>query len=177
GRRPSGNVVLQHFGWTLVARRSAGLADGVLDAGRRHVVEALEIHEIAGSIDDGDGDVPAIAPRFGCSGRTHRLGALEGEILALADHLRRCRRGECERRSDGQRRQPQAAAHDQIPPMQRYLISRNSSSPYFDPSRPRPDSFTPPNGATSVEMIPVLRPTMPYSSASATRQMRPMSRP
>ena len=28
--------------------------------------------------------------------------------------------------------------------------------PYFEPSRPRPDSFTPPNGATSVEMRPVL---------------------
>ena len=44
--------------------------------------------------------------------------------------------------------------------------------PYFDPSRPMPDSFTPPNGATSVEMMPVLMPTMPYSSASATRQTR-----
>src|SRR5258707_10412570 len=65
----------------------------------------------------------------------------------------------------------------QIPPTQRYLISRNSSRPYLDPSRPRPDSFMPPNGATSVEMIPVLIPTMPYSSASATRQTRPMSRP
>ena len=26
--------------------------------------------------------------------------------------------------------------------------------PYFEPSRPMPDSFTPPNGATSVEMMP-----------------------
>jgi hypothetical protein len=65
----------------------------------------------------------------------------------------------------------------QMPPMQRYLISRNSSRPYFDPSRPSPDSLTPPNGATSVEMRPVLMPTIPYSSASATRQIRPMSRP
>src|SRR5262245_31746617 len=63
------------------------------------------------------------------------------------------------------------------PPRHRYLISRNSSIPYFDPSRPSPDSLTPPNGATSVEISPVLMPTMPYSSASATRQMRPMSRP
>src|SRR5690554_4016025 len=44
----------------------------------------------------------------------------------------------------------------QIPPRQRYLISRNSSIPYFEPSRPSPDSLTPPNGATSVEMRPVL---------------------
>ena len=37
--------------------------------------------------------------------------------------------------------------------------------PYFEPSRPMPDSFTPPNGATSVEMMPTLMPTMPDSSA------------
>ncbi len=30
--------------------------------------------------------------------------------------------------------------------------------PYFEPSRPRPDSFTPPKGATSVEMSPALMP-------------------
>src|SRR5687768_15896655 len=63
------------------------------------------------------------------------------------------------------------------PPMQRYFTSRNSSMPYFEPSRPMPDSFIPPNGATSVEISPVLTPTMPYSSASATRHTRPMSRP
>ena len=28
--------------------------------------------------------------------------------------------------------------------------------PYFEPSRPRPDSLTPPNGATSVEISPVV---------------------
>ena len=60
--------------------------------------------------------------------------------------------------------------------MQRYLISTKSSMPYFDPSRPIPDSLTPPNGATSFEMIPSLTPTMPYSRPSETRQMRPMSR-
>src|SRR5580658_354431 len=64
-----------------------------------------------------------------------------------------------------------------MPPKQRYLISRNSSMPYLEPSRPRPDSFTPPKGATSVEIIPVLIPTMPYSRASATRQTRAISRP
>ena len=35
-----------------------------------------------------------------------------------------------------------------------------------------PDSFIPPKGATSVEMKPVLIPTMPYSSASDTRHVR-----
>ena len=49
--------------------------------------------------------------------------------------------------------------------------------PYFEPSRPMPLSFMPPKGAISVEMMPSLMPTMPYSSASATRQMRPLSRP
>src|SRR5687768_9308791 len=65
----------------------------------------------------------------------------------------------------------------QMPPKQRYFISRNSSMPYFDPSRPSPDSLTPPNGATSVEIRPVLMPTIPDSSASATRHTRPISRP
>ena len=35
--------------------------------------------------------------------------------------------------------------------------------PYFEPSRPRPDCLTPPNGPTSLEIRPVLMPTMPYS--------------
>ncbi len=48
--------------------------------------------------------------------------------------------------------------------------------PYLEPSRPTPDSLTPPKGATSVEMMPVLMPTMPVYSASATRQTRPKSR-
>ena len=40
--------------------------------------------------------------------------------------------------------------------------------PYFEPSRPNPDCFIPPKGAISVEIIPVLIPTIPYSKASAT---------
>src|SRR5437867_9113723 len=67
--------------------------------------------------------------------------------------------------------------HRSTPPNARYFSSSHSSMPCFEPSRPLPDSFTPPKGATSVEMMPVLMPTIPYSSASATRQMRPMSRP
>jgi hypothetical protein len=43
-------------------------------------------------------------------------------------------------------------------------------------ARPTPLSFTLLNEAISVEMMPSLMPTMPYSSASATRRMRPMSR-
>jgi hypothetical protein len=47
--------------------------------------------------------------------------------------------------------------------------------PYFEPSRPTPDSLTPPNGATSVDIIPVLTPTIPDSIFSATRQISPIS--
>lgn len=64
-----------------------------------------------------------------------------------------------------------------IPPKQIYFTSKKSSKPYLDPSRPIPLSFTPPNGATVVATMPVLTPTMPYSSASATRNTRPISRP
>jgi hypothetical protein len=39
-----------------------------------------------------------------------------------------------------------------------------------------PLSLMPPNRAISVEMMPSLMPTMPYSSASATRQIGPISR-
>ena len=56
------------------------------------------------------------------------------------------------------------------------MISSHSSIPYFEPSRPMPDSFTPPNGTTSEEISPVLIPWMPYSSASDSRQIRPLSR-
>src|SRR4029077_20882211 len=50
---------------------------------------------------------------------------------------------------------------ESTPAIARYLSSIQSSIPYFEPSRPIPDSFRPPNGATSVEMKPVLMPTMP----------------
>lgn len=58
-----------------------------------------------------------------------------------------------------------------IPPKQIYLISRYSSIPYFEPSRPNPDCFQPPKGAISDEMIPSFTPTIPTSMASATRQI------
>ena len=56
-----------------------------------------------------------------------------------------------------------------------YLRSSQSSMPYFDPSRPMPDSLIPPNGACSFETRPVLTATMPASSASETRKTRPTS--
>ncbi len=57
-------------------------------------------------------------------------------------------------------------------PTQTYFSSVNSSRPWWEPSRPNPDSFTPPNGASSVEISPSFTPTMPYSSCSMVRQMR-----
>jgi hypothetical protein len=42
--------------------------------------------------------------------------------------------------------------------------------PYREPSRPRPDCLTPPNGATSVESMPVLMPTMLEAFFSALRE-------
>ena len=51
-----------------------------------------------------------------------------------------------------------------------YFISKNSSIPCLEPSLPKPDCLTPPNGASSVEMTPALTPTIPYSRASETLQ-------
>jgi hypothetical protein len=42
--------------------------------------------------------------------------------------------------------------------------------PYREPSRPRPDCLTPPNGVTSVESMPVLMPTMLEAFFSALRE-------
>ncbi len=61
-------------------------------------------------------------------------------------------------------------------PSAMYLISTNESIPYFDPSRPTPDCFTPPKGDISLARMPTFTPTMPVSSASATRITRPTSR-
>ena len=102
------------------------------------------------------------------------LEALETQLVALRDIVR-------EQETRGAKREGGAAlsaacTHRSSPLISMYLISTNSSAPWREPSRPRPDSFTPPNGASSVEMAPELMPTMPYSSASATRQTRPRSR-
>ena len=59
------------------------------------------------------------------------------------------------------RRERRASRAAQIPASARYFSSSHSSIPYFEPSRPMPDSFIPPNGATSVETKPVLIPTIP----------------
>lgn len=51
-------------------------------------------------------------------------------------------------------------------------LTRYSSTPYLEPSLPKPDSFTPPNGAAGSEIRPVLTPTIPTSRASATLYTR-----
>src|SRR2546423_2099436 len=55
-----------------------------------------------------------------------------------------------------------------------YLVSRNSRSPSWEPSRPTPLCLTPPKGAAGSEMKPRFRPTIPDSIASATK--RPFAR-
>ena len=44
--------------------------------------------------------------------------------------------------------------------------------PSNPPSRPKPDSLTPPNGAAGSEITPRLTPTMPALTDSATRSAR-----
>src|SRR4051794_12470089 len=56
--------------------------------------------------------------------------------------------------------------------MATYLVSRYSSMPSRPPSRPTPECLTPPNGAEALDTMPWLRPTMPVSSASMTRNAR-----
>ena len=53
-----------------------------------------------------------------------------------------------------------------------YFVSRYSSMPSLPPSRPKPDSLTPPNGAAGSEITPRLTPTMPDWMPSATRSAR-----
>src|SRR6185369_4388865 len=53
-------------------------------------------------------------------------------------------------------------------PCSRNLVWRYSSRPYFDPSRPYPEAFTPPKGATSEESAKSLIPTRPASRLAPT---------
>ncbi len=53
-----------------------------------------------------------------------------------------------------------------------YWVSMNSSMPSWPPSRPRPDCFTPPNGAAGSETSPRLRPIIPNSNRSDTFRPR-----
>jgi hypothetical protein len=70
---------------------------------------------------------------------------------------------------------PVDAAHAEVFDFEEFLDAA-FRAPVTRPEGSKPLSFMPPKGAISVEMMPSLMPTMPYSSASATRQMRPMSR-
>jgi hypothetical protein len=63
----------------------------------------------------------------------------------------------------------------------RWFVVHEHVSVPVDLETQKPDLASKPscylrNGTISVEMMPSLMPTMPYSRASATRQMRPMSR-
>src|SRR3954451_25338240 len=55
----------------------------------------------------------------------------------------------------------------------KYFGSRNSSTPWWAPSRPMPLCLAPPNGAAGSETTPRLRPTMPVSIRSPTAKRAP----
>src|SRR5262249_3313506 len=57
-----------------------------------------------------------------------------------------------------------------------YFVSRYSPMPSKPPSRPNPDCLTPPKGGAGLETAPWLRPTIPLSSPSHTRNARDRSR-
>jgi hypothetical protein len=57
-----------------------------------------------------------------------------------------------------------------------YFVARYSSIPSGPPSRPNPDCFMPPNGAEAFDTMPRLRPTIPNSRPSTTRNARFKSR-
>jgi hypothetical protein len=56
-------------------------------------------------------------------------------------------------------------------PIQKNLLFKYSLIPYLDPSYPKPDSLTPPNGASIVDIKLSLAPIKPTSKRSATRQI------
>ena len=141
-------VFLDPAGKAMDSEVFAALADPI----RRDLVARLA---------DGDATVGELAEPYDVS------------VQAVSKHLKVLEAaGLVTKTKDAQRRSRTTEPRRHTPPMHMYLISRKSSMPYFEPSRPMPDSLTPPNGATSVEMMPVLMPTMPDSMASATRQTR-----
>ncbi len=67
---------------------------------------------------------------------------------------------------------PKAPTRRYTNPHDTYFTLVYSSITYFPPSRPKPECFTPPNGAWGVEGAASLAPTMPYCRASAVRIRR-----
>jgi len=63
------------------------------------------------------------------------------------------------------------AAHAEVFDLEEFLDAV-FRAPVTRQMGPMPLSFMPPNGAISVEVMPSLMPTIPYSRASATRQIR-----
>lgn len=107
----------------------------------------------------------------------------QGNIKPQSQVQRRTSRADLASAFSARRSAPNDKRHTSLPhltphtpPRHRYLISTYSSMPWCEPSRPRPDCLTPPKGTCSALISPVLMPTMPLSSASATRKMRPTSR-
>ena len=66
------------------------LCDGDFLAGELRIVHALEIHEIAAVIDDGDEHVPVVLDRLLFGGGGDSLGGGQRESLLIGEHVAQC---------------------------------------------------------------------------------------
>src|SRR5690606_29885351 len=128
----------------------------------------IELRRLLQSRQGNAGMLGKAARRFRCRYADHieprlHLGAEKLHEMrrrrARAEPERHARTHEFERGHRG--RAFLIVAQTPSPPSITYLSSVNSSTPWRDPSRPMPDCFIPPNGATSVEIAPAFTPTMP----------------
>jgi hypothetical protein len=79
--------------------------------------------------------------------------AVDGELMLVPFHAPSVQRAKEERAEA-----PSGSSRQRIPSAYRftatYFVSRYSSIPSLPPSRPKPDCFTPPNGAAGLETMP-----------------------
>src|SRR3989442_13328608 len=107
--------VLEHLGGTPVEDRRVRLVLGCFDAAELRAVHALEHHEMAARIEDGNDHVPLVLLRLGLCAEQHLLGLLEVDWGAVGNLGRRRRhrllsanrnRREQQYRHDNQRQKP-----------------------------------------------------------------------
>src|SRR5262245_7146580 len=96
------------------------------------------------------------------------LPVVEGRVLGER-HVGRAR-SRCEHDDADDRRDESRHGYPRSP-IETYFVSRYASSPSWANSRPRPDSFMPPNGHCGVAGTGSFTPIMPASSPSAIRHI------